>query len=57
MHKPLLVKGDGPIMPMRRWYRQFYSSTEANKKKRDQPTPEQPKAPPAEAKEGAKLEW
>ena len=57
MHKPMLVKGDGPIMPMRRWYRQFYSSTEANKKKRDQPTPEQPKAPSAEAKEGAKLEW
>lgn len=24
--KPLLVKGDGPIMQMRKWYSQFYSS-------------------------------
>ena len=23
--KPLLVKGDGPIMKMRAWYSQFYS--------------------------------
>ena len=64
IHKPLLVKGDGPIMPMRRWYRQFYSSTEAAKKKKQQQQDHQPenrpgdlKAPPAEAKEGAGLEW
>jgi cholesterol 7-desaturase len=61
MHKPLLVRGDGPIMPMRRWYRQFYSST-ANKKKSgegggDNTAKEQPKAPPAEATEGGKLDW
>ena len=26
--KPLLVKGDGPMQRLRRWYYQFYSSGE-----------------------------
>lgn len=25
MKKPVLVKGDGPVMKLRRWYRQFYT--------------------------------
>ncbi|HRG88654.1 MAG TPA: Rieske 2Fe-2S domain-containing protein [Chitinophagales bacterium] len=37
--KPLLVKGDGPIMKMRAWYSQFYSQpTGVNK---DKPEPQQ----------------
>jgi hypothetical protein len=28
--RPLLVKGDGPIAPYRRWYRQFYAETSAD---------------------------
>eukprot|EP00743_Colponemidia_sp_Colp-15_P001865 GILK01002033.1.p1 GENE.GILK01002033.1~~GILK01002033.1.p1 ORF type:complete len:705 (+),score=94.32 GILK01002033.1:72-2186(+) len=27
IHKPILVKGDGPIGALRRWYSQFYCST------------------------------
>lgn len=25
LQKPFLVKGDGPMMKLRRWYKQFYS--------------------------------
>jgi hypothetical protein len=28
-NRPLLVKGDGPIMKMRAWYSQFYSQSNA----------------------------
>jgi hypothetical protein len=28
MNKPVLVKGDGPVPKLRRWYSQFYSSGE-----------------------------
>ncbi|KAG2393287.1 hypothetical protein C9374_006818 [Naegleria lovaniensis] len=28
MKKPLLVKNDGPVMKLRRWYKQFYSTQE-----------------------------
>jgi hypothetical protein len=29
--RPVLVKGDGPIMKMRAWYSQFYSGNEGAK--------------------------
>ena len=31
--KPMLVKGDGPIMKMRAWYSQFYSQNSAYAKR------------------------
>lgn len=28
LEKPLLVKGDGPFMKLRRWYKQFYPKSQ-----------------------------
>jgi len=47
VRKPLLVKGDGPIMQMRRWYKQFYSTL---------PVAEKDEGLKSPAREGS-LEW
>jgi hypothetical protein len=51
--KPLLVRGDGPIMAMRRWYSQFYPRGPATRTiAHDAPTAAGPAPSPAASLEG-----
>ena len=41
--KPVLVRGDGPIMQLRRWYRQFYSPSSVTRAQADEQQQQQQK--------------